>query len=67
MPLMRAVIRPPSSPADRPSAVPVDMTVSYLSGGGAGNLPVKFRYDVNTTVCLRVSRISSISFFPTGA
>jgi alpha-2-macroglobulin len=47
VPLMRAVIRPPSGTLVNPRSVPVDMTVSYLSGGGAGNLPVKFRYDVH--------------------
>jgi alpha-2-macroglobulin len=46
VPLMRAVIRPPSEPLVNPSSIPVDLTVSYLSGGGASNLPVKFRYDV---------------------
>ncbi len=48
VPLMRALIRPPATPLISPSAVPVDMTVSYLSGGSAGNLPVRFRYDVRT-------------------
>jgi alpha-2-macroglobulin len=46
VPLMRAVIRPPSEMLTTPEKVPVDMTVSYLSGGGAGELPVKFRYEV---------------------
>ncbi len=46
VPLMRAVIRPPSGPLVAPASVPVDLTVSYLSGGGAGNLPVKFRHDL---------------------
>ncbi len=46
VPLMRAVIRPPSETIATPEKVPVDMTVSYLSGGGAGELPVKFRYEI---------------------
>jgi uncharacterized protein YfaS (alpha-2-macroglobulin family) len=46
VPLMRAMIRPPSEPLVNPSTFPVDLTVSYLSGGGAGNLPIKFRYEV---------------------
>ena len=46
VPLMRAVMRPPSTPLVAPVSVPVDLTVSYLSGGGAGSLPVKFRYDL---------------------
>jgi alpha-2-macroglobulin len=47
VPLMRAVIRPPSEPLVNPTSFPVDMTVSYLSGGGAAGIPVKFRYDVS--------------------
>jgi hypothetical protein len=47
VPLMRAVIRPPSEPLISPSSLPVDLTVTYLGGGAAGNLPVKFRYDVH--------------------
>ncbi len=46
VPLTRAIIRPPSEPLVVPATVPVDLTVSYLSGGGASGLPVKFRYDV---------------------
>ena len=46
VPIMRAVIRPPSGSLVAPASVPVDLTVSYLSGGGAGNLPVKFRHDL---------------------
>jgi alpha-2-macroglobulin len=46
IPQMRAVIRPPSEPLVSPSGIPVDLTVSYLSGGGAAGLPVKFRYDL---------------------
>jgi alpha-2-macroglobulin len=45
VPLMRAIIRPPSEPLVKPSDIPVDLTVAYLSGGGASNLPVKFRYN----------------------
>jgi uncharacterized protein YfaS (alpha-2-macroglobulin family) len=46
VPFMRAVIRPPSSPLVAPESVPIDLTVSYLSGGGAGSLPIKFRHDL---------------------
>jgi alpha-2-macroglobulin len=45
-PLMRATIRSPSTLLISPATVPVDLTVSYLAGGGAGNLPVKFRYEI---------------------
>ncbi len=47
VPMMRAVLLPPSEKLVNPGGVTVDMTVSYLSGGGAGDLPVKFRYDVS--------------------
>ena len=43
VPLMKAIIRPPSEEQVSPKAVPVDLTVTYLAGGGAGGLPVKFR------------------------
>lgn len=46
VPLMRATIRPPSEPLVNPTEIPVDLTISYLSSGGAGALPVKFRYDI---------------------
>ena len=46
VPLMRAIIRPPSELLVNPPEIPVDLTVSYLSGGGAAALPVKFRYDI---------------------
>ncbi|MBZ5497325.1 MAG: alpha-2-macroglobulin [Acidobacteriia bacterium] len=44
VPLMKAIIRAPSADLVAPSAIPVDLTVTYLGGGGAGRLPVKFRY-----------------------
>ncbi len=47
VPLMRAALRPPSEALISPTTVPVDLTVNYLGGGAAGNLPVKFRYDVH--------------------
>ncbi len=47
VPLMRAVIRPPAEPQVAPSSVPVDVTVTFLGGGAAGELPVKFRYDIH--------------------
>ena len=43
VPLMKAVIRTPSAELVSPSSVPVDLTVNYLGGGGAGQLPVTFR------------------------
>ncbi len=44
VPLMKAFIRPPSQDLVLPSSVPIDLTATYLAGGGAGQLPVKFRY-----------------------
>lgn len=44
VPLMKAFLRSPSDNLVAPKTVPVDMTVTYLAGGGAGELPVKFRY-----------------------
>jgi uncharacterized protein YfaS (alpha-2-macroglobulin family) len=44
VPLMKAILRAPSQDLVSPPSVPVDLTVSYLGGGAAGSLPVKFRY-----------------------
>jgi hypothetical protein len=46
VPLMKAVIRPPSSPLVAPSNTSVDVAVTYLGGGGAGSLPVKIRSQI---------------------
>ncbi len=46
VPLMKAVIRAPSEPQISPASLPLDVTVTFLSGGGAGDLPVKLRYDI---------------------
>ncbi|MDR0310292.1 MAG: alpha-2-macroglobulin [Acidobacteriota bacterium] len=47
VPLMRAVVRAPAEDQIAPEKITVDLTANYLAGGGAGNLPVKFRYLVN--------------------
>jgi uncharacterized protein YfaS (alpha-2-macroglobulin family) len=44
VPLMKAFLRAPSENLISPSTVPMDLTVTYLAGGTAGQLPVKFRY-----------------------
>lgn len=44
VPLMRGVIKPPSEPQVGADAVPLDLALSYLSGGGAGNAAVRFRH-----------------------
>jgi len=46
VPLMKALIKPPSEPLINPDKVTLDLGVQYLSGGGAGELPVKVRSDV---------------------
>jgi alpha-2-macroglobulin len=46
VPLMRAIVRPPAAPQIAPQAIPVDVTVAYLAGGGAANLPVKLRSQI---------------------
>ncbi len=43
VPLMKAVIQPPKEPLINPSEIVVDLQLSYLSGGGAGNAQVKLR------------------------
>ncbi len=43
LPTMKAVIQPPASPLVNARSAQLDLFVSYLSGGGAGNAPVKLR------------------------
>jgi uncharacterized protein YfaS (alpha-2-macroglobulin family) len=43
VPLLRARMQPVGTPLVRPTEVSLDVQVSYLSGGGAGGLPVKLR------------------------
>src|SRR5438067_671333 len=46
VPLMRARLQPVGTPQVNPTDVRIDLQVSYLSGGGAGGLPVKLRTQV---------------------
>lgn len=46
VPLMKGIIQPPKEPLVNASSVDVDLLVKYLSGGGAGNAPVKLRSQV---------------------
>jgi alpha-2-macroglobulin len=46
VPLMRARLQPVGTPLVNPGDVRIDLQVSYLSGGGAGGLPVKLRTQV---------------------
>lgn len=43
LPTMRATVTGPSTPLVRPKTAPLDLFVGYLSGGGAGGLPVELR------------------------
>ena len=43
LPTMRATVTGPKEPPVRPRAVPLDLYVGYLSGGGASRLPVDVR------------------------
>ena len=43
VPLTKAAISGPREPAIAPTDIPVDISVQYLSGGGAQDLPVKLR------------------------
>ena len=44
IPLMRARLQGASEDLINPGAVPLDIAISYFSGGGAGQLPVSIRY-----------------------
>jgi uncharacterized protein YfaS (alpha-2-macroglobulin family) len=46
VPLMRARLQPVGVPLVNPTDVQIDLQVSYLSGGGAGGLPVKLRTQI---------------------
>jgi uncharacterized protein YfaS (alpha-2-macroglobulin family) len=46
VPLMRGVIVPPQEDVLAPGLMPLDVSVRYLAGGGASDLPVKLRYKV---------------------
>ena len=47
LPTMRATVTGPATPQVQPRKLPVDLLVAYLSGGGAGGLPVTLRTYVN--------------------
>src|SRR5439155_4727969 len=46
VPLMRGRIQPVGAPLVNPDDVKVDLQVNYLSGGGAGGLPVRLRTQI---------------------
>jgi uncharacterized protein YfaS (alpha-2-macroglobulin family) len=45
LPTMRATVTGPAEALVRPASVPLSLYVGYLSGGGAGQLPVTLRTD----------------------
>ncbi len=47
VPLLKGVIKPPAQPLVDVGEAPLDLSVQYLSGGGAGFLPVKLRTEVS--------------------
>lgn len=49
VPLMRGIIKPPAEPVVRSSGFPVDIALSYLSGGGASNASVRVRYAIRAS------------------
>ena len=46
LPVLRASIRPPTEHLVSPSRLSCDLQVSYLSGGGASGMEVKFRHQM---------------------
>ncbi len=45
LPTMRATVTGPAQPQVQPTTVPLSLFVGYLSGGGAGRMPVTVRTD----------------------
>ena len=50
VPLMKGVIQPPATPLVRAKEVPLDLSVQYLSGGGAAELPVRLRASIQERI-----------------
>ncbi len=48
LPVMRATVQGPPHPIAQPKQVTLDLHVAYLSGGGAGGLPVRLRTTVES-------------------
>ncbi len=46
VPLMEGKIRAPSEKQVAPKSIPLDLSASYLAGGGASGLPIVVRYQV---------------------
>ncbi len=48
VPLLKGIIQPPIGPLINVEEVPLDLSVQYLAGGGAGLLPIRLRSEVRT-------------------
>jgi len=46
VPLLKGVIRPPAEPLVNVGEIPLDLSIQYLAGGGAGMLPVTLRAEI---------------------
>jgi uncharacterized protein YfaS (alpha-2-macroglobulin family) len=46
VPLMKAILQPPKEQQVNPAKIDMDILLQYLSGGGAGNAPVKLRSQI---------------------
>ncbi|OGP82309.1 MAG: alpha-2-macroglobulin [Deltaproteobacteria bacterium RBG_16_54_11] len=46
VPLLKGIIKPPAEPLINAKEVPLDVSVQYLAGGGAGLLPAKLRSEI---------------------
>ena len=62
LPTMRAQIAGPVKPLVNPKEVPLDIMVSYLSGGGAAGLPVKLRTQMQPSA-VSFADYSEFSFY----
>ena len=46
VPLLKGVIKPPAEPLVNAGEIPLDLSIQYLAGGGAGMLPVALRAEI---------------------
>ena len=50
IPIMKGNIKPPAYPLVNVSEVDIDLMVEYLAGGGANNLPIKLRTQIQPKI-----------------
>jgi hypothetical protein len=46
VPLLKGVIKPPAEPLVDAGEIPLDLSIQYLAGGGAGLLPITLRAEI---------------------